>query len=242
MHVRQTDIADGDAVRDLVERSMLASYSLGPGTIEAAIEEWFGSTALEAKLADDERALLVAERDATILGVVDAAYVPETGTGDVLWLHVDPDYRGEGVGRRLFEAATGWLADAGADNLRGLVLANNADGNAFYRELGFEHVGQRDVEIDGTPYTEHVYHGDGRERVTVLQDDGREVYVDLEDARRGSLGPFFTVYADADATERYGFQCGNCETLATAMAAMGHVECSECGNTRKPTRWDAAWG
>ncbi|AGN01999.1 GNAT family acetyltransferase [Salinarchaeum sp. Harcht-Bsk1] len=241
MHVRQASPADGDPVRELVERSMLSSYSLGPGTITAAVGEWFGTDALAEKRDDGDRAVFVAERDDAIVGVVDAAYVPETGTGDVLWLHVHPDYRGEGIGRRLFEAATDWLADAGADHVRGLVLSNNADGNAFYRELGFERVGEREVEIDGTPYTEHVYHGEGRERVTVLEDDGREVYVDLEDASRGSLGPFFTVFADADKTERYGFQCGHCDTLATAMDSMGRVECSACGNTRKPTRWDAAY-
>ena len=241
MQVRQATTAEGDAVREIVERSMLASYSLGPGTIEAAVDEWFGAPALEAKLEDGHRCVQIAERDDIAVGVADASYVPETGTGDVLWLHVDPDYRGEGIGRRLFEAATDWLADVGADHVRGLVLANNSDGNAFYRELGFERVGEREVEIDGTPYTEHVYHGEGRERVTVLEDDGREVYVDLEDASRGSLGPFFTVFADADRTERYGFQCGHCEALATAMDSMGRVECSDCGNTRKPTRWDAAY-
>ncbi|GAB3686316.1 GNAT family N-acetyltransferase [Salinarchaeum chitinilyticum] len=241
MQVRQATAAEGDAIRDVVERSMLSSYSLGPGTIEAAVEEWFGDDALSTKLADGDRELLVAERDDAVVGVADAAFVPETGTGDVLWLHVDPDYRDDGIGRRLFEAATDWLDDADADLVRGLVLSNNADGNAFYRELGFERVGEREVEIDGTPHTEHVYHDESRERVTVLEDDGREVYVDLEDASRGSLDPFFTVFGDADRTQRYGFQCGHCEALATAMDSMGRVECGECGNTRKPTRWDAAY-
>jgi len=241
MQVRQATVAEGDAIRDVVQRSMLSSYSLGPGTIEAAVDEWFGDDALETKFADDHRTLLLAERDGTVVGVADAAFVAKTGTGDVLWIHVDPDFRGDGTGRTLFERVTDRLADHGADLVRGLVLANNADGNAFYRELGFEHVGEREVDIDGTPYTEHVYHDDGRERVTVLEDDGREVYVDLEDTSRGSLGPFFTVFSDPDRTERYGFQCGHCEALATAMDSMGRVECGECGNTRTPTRWDAAY-
>jgi len=241
MHVRQATPEDGDAIRDVVDRSMQSSYSLGPGTIEAAIEEWFGPDALAGKFEDEDRAVVVVERGDEIVGFVDARHVPETGTGDVLWLHVDPDYRGEGLGRALFLAAKEWLDDAGADYVRGLVLANNADGNAFYDELGFEHVGERDLEIDGTPHTEHVYHDAIREQIQVLEDEGREVYVDEHDASRGSMDPFFTVFADADRTERYGFQCGHCGTLATAMDSMGRVECTECGNTRKPTRWDAAY-
>jgi ribosomal protein S18 acetylase RimI-like enzyme/ribosomal protein S27AE len=241
MEVRQATPAEGDGIRDVVERSMLASYSLAPGTITAAVEEWFGADPLAEKLADDERSVLVVERDGEIVGVADAAYVPESDTGDVLWLHVDPDYRGDGIGRALFEATRDWLGEAGAEHVRGLVLANNADGNAFYRELGFERVGEREVDIDGTPHTEHVYHDEGSDRMTVLEDGNRTVYVDMEGASRGSLGPFFTVYSDAERSKRYGFQCGHCEALATAMDSMGRVECGDCGNTRKPTRWDAAY-
>lgn len=249
MQVRQATAEEGDAIRDVVERSMHSSYSLGPGTIEAAIEDWFGEDALASKLEDDDRTMIVAAReddgaeagDDEIAGVVDAGYVPETDTGDVLWLHVDPDYRAEGLGRALFLEAQDWLDEAGAEHVRGLVLADNAGGNTFYQELGFEHVGEREVEIDDEPHTERVYHDESRDQVQVLEDEGREVYVDRSDASSGSMDPFFTVFADADRTERYGFQCGHCGTLATAMDSMGRVECTECGNTRKPSRWDAAY-
>jgi len=245
MDVREATAEEGESVRDVAERSMRSSYSLGPGTIAAAVEECFGAEELSAIRADDDRAVLVAERDGTIVGVVDVHYVPDAGTGDILWLHVDPDYRGEGIGRALFDDATDWLDDAGAASVRGLVLANNPDGNAFYRELGFDRVGEREVTIDGTTYTEHVYQDEAGDAdpqpVSMLRDGDREVYVAPAEASRGSLGPFFRVYADADCSDRYGFQCGHCEALAAAMDAMGRVECSDCGNTRKPTRWDAAY-
>lgn len=69
--------------------------------------------------------------------------------------------------------------------------------------------------------------------------DGRTVYVDREEAERGSKGPFFVVYTDADAESRYGYLCGNCESVDNAMDAMGRIECNVCGNIRKPTEWDA---
>ena len=70
--------------------------------------------------------------------------------------------------------------------------------------------------------------------------DGRRLYVDREDAERGSKGPFFVVYADPDATDRWGYFCGNCRTFNNAMDSMGRIECNECANLRKAEEWDAA--
>jgi len=69
---------------------------------------------------------------------------------------------------------------------------------------------------------------------------GATVYVDPTEAERGSKGPFFVVYADADRTTRWGFWCTNCETLDTAVDSMGRIECNECRNLHKAEEWDAA--
>jgi rRNA maturation endonuclease Nob1 len=61
------------------------------------------------------------------------------------------------------------------------------------------------------------------------------------DSSRGSQAPFFTVYEDHERTDKYGYYCGNCETLVTSMDSMGRMECTACGNQRKPTRWDSAY-
>mgnify|MGYP000176890493 CR=1 FL=1 len=70
--------------------------------------------------------------------------------------------------------------------------------------------------------------------------EGETVYVDTEDARTGSEGPFFVTYADEAGNDPYGYLCSNCETLDNAMDPMGRIVCNECGNTRKPEEWDAA--
>lgn len=70
--------------------------------------------------------------------------------------------------------------------------------------------------------------------------DGNTLYVAHDEGDRGSKGPFFVVYAAADRTRKYGWACGNCESLETAMDSMGRVVCNDCGNLRKPTEWDAA--
>ena len=66
------------------------------------------------------------------------------------------------------------------------------------------------------------------------------VFVSRAEGDRGSKAPFFTVYESTDREERYGWFCGNCEGLDTAMDPMGRIQCNRCGNLRKPTEWDAA--
>ncbi|MFD1642130.1 DUF5816 domain-containing protein [Halohasta litorea] len=66
------------------------------------------------------------------------------------------------------------------------------------------------------------------------------LYVDRDDAERGSEGPFYTVYATDDASERWGYLCSACETVDNAMDTMGRIVCNQCPNVRKPDEWDAA--
>lgn len=66
------------------------------------------------------------------------------------------------------------------------------------------------------------------------------VFIDEDDAIIGSKGPFHPVYADPEATDRWGYFCTACRTVDNAMDTMGRIVCNECGNTRKPEEWDAA--
>jgi ribosomal protein S18 acetylase RimI-like enzyme len=255
MTIREATTEDGDAIREIAQRSMEASYSLSPRTIESAIKQWYDEEALAETLAEDDALFLIAEdeREGEVVGFAQGALDRETASGDVLWLHVDPAARGGAVGTDLFERTREELNDRGAERLRGMVLEDNREGNDFYERFGFEKGEERTAVIDGEPYVEFVYLEDGTgidsestdEGVSVPEsvptDAGGEVYPDSEDVDMGSKGPFFVVYDDADHGERHGYYCGNCGTLDTAMDAMGRVQCNDCGNLRKPTRWDAAY-
>jgi hypothetical protein len=70
--------------------------------------------------------------------------------------------------------------------------------------------------------------------------DGATVHVAHDEDERGTDGPFHVVYADPGRERRWGYACGNCGSLATAMDAMGRIRCNGCPNMRKPTEWDAA--
>lgn len=77
-----------------------------------------------------------------------------------------------------------------------------------------------------------------RQRTT---DAGETVYEAEDEAEVGSKGPFYVVYRSDERDERYGFSCSNCGTLDNTMDTMGRIVCNQCGNTKKPDEWDAAY-
>lgn len=240
MQVRRATQDDADFIRSIARSSMEASYSLSPQAIDSAIEHWYGAEDIDQMLDDEEMVVLVAETDNGVVGFSESQLVDERG--DILWLHVDPDYRGEGIGEALFSQTHDALEERGATFLRGRVLADNAEGNAFYEHEGLQLAGEGKVDIDGTDYIENIYiEPEPTEMEPITGPEEQELYVDYNDFDRGSRGPFHTVYSDSDRSERYSYYCGNCGTLITAMDSMGRMECDECGNVRKPARWDAAY-
>ncbi|WP_254543721.1 GNAT family N-acetyltransferase [Halomarina pelagica] len=242
MEVRAADAADVETVREIARRSMEASYTLSPQTIEGAVKQWYSDEAFAERIEDDDQLVLVAEEGGEPRAFSESVVLDEEGDADLNWLHVDPDYRGEGIASALFAETRERLEEMGGTRLHGRVLRDNTDGNQFYRHLGFQKVGEDHVDIDGTDYVENVYvEGEPTELEAVTTDDGKRVYVDHDDAFRASLGPFFTAFSDTDRETRWGYYCGNCGSLDIAVDTMDRVHCNECGNVSKASRWDAAY-
>ena len=239
MNVREATVSDGPAVRSIAVRSMEASYSLSPSTIENAIGRWYGVEGFAERIDDDDVLVLLAELEGEPVAFSES--VAAGDRGDIHWLHVAAMYRGKGIGRELYEATRDRLEDAGAETIRGLVLADNSEGNRFWEAQGLTKAGEGSVEIDGTTFVENVYVDREAIDLEPVVVDGRELYVDRSDADRGSADDFYSVYDDEARETKYGYYCGACRTLVTSMDAMGRLECPECNNARKPTRWDAAY-
>jgi ribosomal protein S18 acetylase RimI-like enzyme len=240
MDVRKATASDSPAIRDVARRSLQASYSLSPQAITTAVEKWYDEMDLEERLDEEGHLYLVAEREGQPVGFSESR-LSDDGVATLLWLHVDPAYRGEGVARALFSQTREHLEAAGADRLYGRVLQDNADGNAFYDAQGFEQVSRDEVEIGNRTYVENVWAPSQSTGLQAVEVGDRTVYVDRDEFETGSAASFHVVYTDETRENKYGYYCGNCDELANAMDAMGRVECNNCGNTRKPTRWDAAY-
>lgn len=68
----------------------------------------------------------------------------------------------------------------------------------------------------------------------------QRLFVDRTAGKRGAKGPFFVVYSDERGDTRWGFFCGNCETIDNAVDSMGRIHCNVCSNRTKSEEWDAA--
>jgi GNAT superfamily N-acetyltransferase len=249
MELRDPEEADAERVRELVESTMTASYSLSPQQIEAVLANDFD----EAGLGNAEDAVvLVADStvdggETTVAGVIKAEHTDDGG--ELRWLFVDPEHRGKGIGTELFETATERLREEGAESITATTLEANREGDQFFERFGFEHVGDRNVEVAGESLAEHVYAESATETestdsgdfdlpntettdgVTTATTDGQQVYINREERDSGTEAPFFPTYTDSEFTDQFGYYCANCGSLETVMDDMERVECTECSNT-----------
>jgi len=252
MEIRQANVDDARGIKEVARESLLETYDfLGRETIEEAIEGWYGDPEeFSDHIAEgDERFLVMAggpEEDAVVAFSQSALVEEDDETvGEIRWLHVGPDHRGHGHAGALLTRTEEMLRQQGATGLRGVVLAENREGNEFWDAQGFERAGIREVNIGGTVYAENVYesggYGEGPrlEAAEASTPDGRTVRVAFDEGQTGSQDPFYPVYTEDG--DLYGWYCGGCDSFEVAMDAMERLECTDCANSRKPSRWDSAY-
>lgn len=250
MDVRQANTDDAGGIERVARASLAASYTgfLDEDTIETALSSWYGDEQLEARLSSSDETFIVVSVDDSIVAFSQCALVGTDPTvGEIRWLHVHPDHRGEGIAADLLDRTQQVLREQGADVTVGLVLEDNEAGRTFYDENGFEHTGSRPVEVGEESFTEYTYEFGERRDIpahrteTATLEDGSTVTIVYEEGSNGRLAPFFPAYRDEERETLYGWFCGNCESFDTAMDSMERLECNNCGNSRKSTRWDAAY-
>lgn len=101
--------------------------------------------AMASILSDTDAAAFVAEVDGRVVGFAEATlrrgYVNGTETSPVGFLegwHVEPAWRGRGVGRALVAAVADWSRASGARELASDSLLDNAGAHAAHAACGFE--------------------------------------------------------------------------------------------------------
>jgi ribosomal protein S18 acetylase RimI-like enzyme len=157
MTVRRAAPGDVDAIHDVARASWTADYPdiLSRETAEDGVGEWYTPARLRADLDDPRTRLFVAVEDDAVVGFAHA--LVDDDAGHLLRLYVHPDARRGGVGAALVEAVREELACLDADRVTATVLAANEPGNAFYRDLGFEKVGEGETSIGGETFRENRY-------------------------------------------------------------------------------------
>lgn len=246
MEIRGLEPDDAAALREIARRSLATSYDgiLPDGVIDEAVTAWYGDDAMTDYLSSDEMMFAVADGDRGPLGFAQSHVLEDINKGRILWIHVNPDHRGEGVGETLLERTCDRLHDRGIDAVTAVVLAEHDDGLGFYEDHGFEQLAERTVTIGGEEYEEIVLREGGIDYDPLemrIAPDGEEVFLDYDEIERGSDAGFCAVYRGPRRERRWGWFCMACESFATNMDTMGRIQCQDCGNTRKPTRWDASY-
>jgi len=257
MELREPESAEAERIREVVDSSMTTSFRLSPAQIDGLVDDQFADETVTDKREDEETLLQVAETGAEIEGSTIAGFVEgrlEDGWGEISWLFVDPEHRGQGIGTELYETATETLRDRGADHVRVTVLESNTEGHDFVERFGLEHDGDRRVEIADESVVTYVYTDPGVDadlsdstaedaaddefpetewtdgQLTTTADE-TTVYIARDERESGTAAPFFATYEDDDHTNQYGFYCANCGSLEVSMDNMDRLECSDCGNS-----------
>ncbi|WP_096390906.1 GNAT family N-acetyltransferase [Halopenitus persicus] len=250
MEIRAATPNDVEAIRSVARASMTDSYghAVAESVLSRSVDEWYDAEELAADVSARRTVFPVAVVDDEVVGFAESYVVDRRErVGEIDWLHVHPDHRGAGIGHRLLAHVEEALRDRDVDRIEGRVLEANESGTRFYEEESYDHAGDEDITIDRETFRERIYtkrlgeERPARETKTYTDDQGSELYVEFERGERGSNGPFFPAYRDPDHEERYGYVCGNCEGIDVAVDTMDRLECLDCGNRRKPARWDAAY-
>ncbi|NAX46163.1 GNAT family N-acetyltransferase [Photobacterium halotolerans] len=116
-----------------------------------------------------KRHILVAKQNGQMCGFIciELDAHPELGTL-VDNLHVNPEIKGQGIGKQLLAAAKEIMTKhAQSDSLYLEVLASNLPAIGFYQRMGgTEYCAQTWQAPDGTVVDEYIYHWPRREHIT----------------------------------------------------------------------------
>lgn len=249
MEIREATARDSDSIRAVAEQSFQASYALSPRGIEAIVESEFEEEALTAGLDDDNKIMLVAEGDDELLGFVEIR-ITAGDKGEIVWLHVDPTNRGNGVGTELFERALADLRERAVETIQAMILTDNQEGGEFFERFDFKQSGRTEREFgDKTLHVEihlDTKEAQAEEGYTVpeaeeIAVDGEPRFIDPEESLSGDEAPFLLVFEEEAREERFGFYCTSCGSFTDSIDGQGKIVCENCGNTHNPEEWDESY-
>lgn len=248
MNVRKATEADATRIYDIARQSIQASYAVSPTAIDGIMEEWFDVGAIADRL--DENVIGVAETETSVVGFSEGTVTDDAG--ELVWLHVHPEERGQGAGTEPFEWTRDALLDRGATDVHARILASNSEGDGFVERFGYERVDQRDADFGGEEWRTHIYAPTAEDTdetapaeptdvPSKIETAGHERFVEVDETIPGDAAPFHPLYNDDEHEEQYGYYCSNCGSSVEAADELDRIKCTECGNVHRPDDWDGAY-
>ena len=125
MNIRKMTIADYDAVYAL----WLSCKGMGLNNLDDSRD------GIERFLKRNPDTCFVAEKDDAVVGVIIAGN--DGWRGYIYHTAVNPDYRRQGIAKRLVDTALEALKNLGINKAALVVFDRNSDGNSFWENAGF---------------------------------------------------------------------------------------------------------
>ncbi len=133
--VRPAEHADMEQMLDLLE--VVAAEGLWIGS-EAPIDRAVKREGFQQAIDSDDDEVFIAAPGGVVVGFI--SLWKRHGVVD-LGMLVGPEWRGQGVGRRLLEEGIGWAKQRGAHKMALQVWPHNAAAIALYHRYGFHREG-----------------------------------------------------------------------------------------------------
>ena len=110
-------------------------------------------------LTDPEQVVYVAETENKLVGYAWAHKEDEPTEWDseLISMHILPEHKRQGIGRRLFRAVATQLKQKGCQSVCLWVLEDNTSARRFYEALGGELSGTHQIELGDRQLTEVAY-------------------------------------------------------------------------------------
>ncbi|WP_137290606.1 GNAT family N-acetyltransferase [Natronorubrum halophilum] len=159
MTIREATVDDIDAIQNVAEQSWTQDYPdiLSRESLQEGLDEWYSEERIRDSIVWARALMLVVERHDEIVGFAHATWDTDTTEGNILRVYVTPDYRADGIGRRLLEETCHSVFEQGVDRVKAMVLDANELGKTFYSEFGFEKGEVDEIPIGGDTYQECTY-------------------------------------------------------------------------------------
>lgn len=113
------------------------------GPIRGHDWRWRKVRHIDADIAANADGIFVAADGERPVGYITTTLDRDAGIGRIPNLAVHPDYQGQGLGRRLIEAALNHMRKEGLDIAKIETLAQNDVGSSFYPRMGFREVARQ---------------------------------------------------------------------------------------------------
>lgn len=140
MHIREIKVSDAETFSHLTANVEASSPFMLWESGERMVDQNEQRQRIESMNKSENSTILVAENDHELIGYLVAIGGSARRSKHCVYIVIGivSDYRGQGIGRKLFEKMEKWAREKNIHRLELTVVADNIAGVSLYKKMGFE--------------------------------------------------------------------------------------------------------